>query len=294
MKPQPESLSGTARLPVVVAVAVAAFLAQSLLHYSLPLYFHAKGMAGDAWETWSYYEIVAWLFGPPLAGLLAGRLGERTAWAVGMFGYAAVGGLAVVLPSTGAFAEPALGAAGLFYGLASALIWVGGISLAQNVPPERKGLSNALIMTSLGAGSIAGPLAGRWLVSLSGGGNLPAGAHFHPALFVYAGLSLAGAILMFGLGQYPAADGDRKSKSRGKESSSTWRQALLLLRDPKYLALVVSLSLLGGPVFQATNVYRPYRARDASIGLIVGAQDRGWGALEITNYVMQLVGGLLI
>ena len=45
---------------------------------------------------------------------------------------------------------------------------------------------------------------------------------------------------------------------------------------------------------QATNVYRPYRVRDPQIGLIVGAQDHGWAALEVTGYVMQLAGGLLL
>ncbi|MFN0166223.1 MAG: MFS transporter [Bryobacteraceae bacterium] len=285
----PATLAGTARLPVVVAVALSAFLAQALLHYTLPLFFEAKGMARVSWETWSYYEIIAWLFGPPLAGLLAGRLGERVAWSLGMAGYALVGGLVFVLPSSGAAADSALGAAAFCYGVASALIWVGGISLAQNVPDRQKGLSNALIMTSLGAGSIAGPLIGRWLVGLSAAGQSPQSPHFYPSLAVYSLFSVMGAVLILGFGQHGGT-----STSPRRDSRSSWRQSLALLKDGRYLTLIITLSLLGGPVFQATNVYRPYRARDPEIGLIVGAQDHGWAALEVTNYVMQLLGGILI
>ncbi len=282
------ALAGTARLPIVVLVALCAFLAQSLLHYALPLFFEAKGMARVSWETWSYYEIIAWLFGPPLAGLLAARLGERMAWSLGMAGYALVGGLVFILPPTGPGADASLGGAGFCYGLSSALIWVGGISLAQNVPGHRKGLSNALIMTSLGAGSILGPLLGRFLVRWSAGGEATAAPHFYSSLGLYSAVSLVGGLMIFGFGQY------RGGWERRTGSQSSWRQNLELLRDRRYLTLIICLSLLGGPVFQATNVYRPYRARDPEIGLIVGAQDHGWAALEIANYVMQLLGGILI
>lgn len=282
-----DELAGTARLPVVVSVALSAFLAQSLLHYVLPLYFEGRGLPRVSWETWSYYEIVAWLFGPPLAGFLAGRLGERIAWSFGMFGCAWVGLLVALVPSSGVLVGPALGVTGLTWGVTSALIWVGGISLAQNVPENRKGLSNGLIMTSLGAGSIAGPVIGRTLVALSSGGAAPTGADFHSSLTLFSALSVGGGLLMAAMGQYPG-------RQAGKASHSTLRHGFALLKDRKYLLLVVSLSLLGGPVFQATNVYRPYRARDPEIGLIVGAEDHGWGALEISNYVMQLVGGGLI
>ena len=66
-----QSREGLARLPVAAAVAFLSFLGQALLHYLLPLYLSAKGLPGGAWETWSYYEIVAWLFAPPLAASIA-------------------------------------------------------------------------------------------------------------------------------------------------------------------------------------------------------------------------------
>src|SRR5205823_948187 len=137
---QPDQRSGTARLPVAISVALACFLCQALLHYSLPLYFSAKGLPAVAWETWSYYEIVAWLFGPPLAGLLASRYGERRAWSIGLAAYAIVTLWVVWLPSSSSWTDAALGGAGLWYGFASAVIWVGGISLVQVVPEARRGL----------------------------------------------------------------------------------------------------------------------------------------------------------
>src|SRR5690606_3542784 len=46
-------------------------------------------------------------------------------------------------------------------GLSGALMWVGGVSLVQIVPPDRKGLANGLMMMSMGVGSTIGPLIGR-------------------------------------------------------------------------------------------------------------------------------------
>jgi MFS family permease len=290
--PEP-SLAGTARLPVVFSVSLACFLCQSLLHYALPLYFPAKGLPHAAWETWSIGEIIAWLVGPPLAGFLGSRWGERRVWTLGLAAYALVALWVVFIPSGSAWADRAVGAAGLWYGFASSLIWVGGISLAQVVPASRRGLSNSLMMTSLGLGSIGGPILGRALVGASAGAAVPAPADFLPTLGIYALVALLAGIAIFGWGQY--AGSREQSNSGGEKGKRTsLESARALLRSPRFLALVIPLSLLGGPVFQATNVYRPYRVRDPEIGLIVGAADHGWAALEVTGYVMQLVGGALI
>ena len=173
-----QSLEGMARLPVTSTVAFLSFLSQALLHYLLPLYFSAKGLPRAAWETWSFYEIIAWLFTPPLAGILAARVGEKRTWAVGLAGYASVGICVWQLPSNSPWTEPILSAAGLLWGIASAMIWVGGISLVQNVPERRRGLSNVLMMTALGGGSIAGPIAGRVLVQWQSGISSFGSSHF--------------------------------------------------------------------------------------------------------------------
>jgi MFS family permease len=282
-------------LPVAVAVALISFLAQALLHYLLPLYFPAKGLPKAAWETWSLYEIVAWLFTPPIAGLLAARFGEKLCWAAGLSGYAAVGLCVALLPALSPWTATIFACTGVLWGVASAMIWVGGISLVQKVPEHRRGLSNALMMTALGAGSIAGPVLGRLLVHARAGNRSPAPGDFGSALAAFAALSLLGACLIFILGEYRSSGKGAPLESRsGAQDAGALRQSLALLRYPKYIVLVIALSLLGGPVFQATNVYRPYRAHDPQISLIVGAQDHGWAALEVTGYVMQLLGGLLV
>jgi len=287
----PASRDGLARLPVAAAVAFLSFLCQALLHYLLPLYLSAKGLPGGAWETWSYYEIVAWLFAPPLAGILGARAGERRTWAAGLAGYVTVGISIGLVPSHSPWTDFLLSAIGLLWGVSSAMIWVGGISLVQKVTDSQRGLSNAVMMTALGGGSIGGPVVGHVLVGWRARQVAPSTGDFTVALAVFAALSLFGSLLMLGFGEY------RSSRTRAGATASTsgsLRQSLALFRFPKYVLLVFSLSLLGGPVFQAANVYRPYRVRDPQIGLIVGAQDHGWAALEITGYVMQLAGGLLI
>jgi MFS family permease len=286
-----QSREGLARLPVAAAVAFLSFLGQALLHYLLPLYLSAKGLPGGAWETWSYYEIVAWLFAPPLAGGLGARAGERRTWAVGLAGYVSVGIGVWLLPSHSSWTNFLLSAIGLLWGVSSAMIWVGGISLVQKVRESERGTSNAIMMTALGGGSIGGPLIGRLLVGWRTSSTASATADFTFALAAFTFLSLLGSVLMWSFGEYRYHQTVPVSKAG---HTGSIRQSLALFRYPKYILLVVSLSLLGGPVFQATNVYRPYRVRDPQIGLIIGAQDHGWAALEITGYVMQLVGGLLI
>jgi MFS family permease len=287
------SREGLARLPIAAVVAFLSFLCQALLHYLLPLYLSAKGLPSSAWETWSYYEIVAWLFAPPLAGVLGARVGERRTWAAGLAGYVTVGIGISLIRSHSSWTDPALSAIGLLWGISSAMIWVGGISLVQRVTDRQRGLSNAVMMTSLGAGSIGGPLLGRALMQWREVPGTVSTGDFSIALAGFATLALLGATLMLGFGEYRSSRQQTASATTGARSGPL-RRSLALFRFPKYVLLVFSLSLLGGPVFQAANVYRPYRVRDPQIGLIIGSQDHGWAALEITGYVMQLTGGLLI
>jgi len=283
-----------ARLSITSTVALLSFFGQALLHYLLPLYFSAKGLPRASWETWSFYEIIAWLFTPPLAGILAARVGERRAWALGLAGYASVGICVWQMPSN-SWAQAILSGAGLLWGITSAMIWVGGISLVQNVPEHRRGLSNVLMMTALGGGSVAGPVVGRFLVQWQSGTPSSVSPKFDFAFAVFAAVSLAGSALMLGFGEYRYSSREgRRAKAAAAAGTGSIRRSLELFRFPQYVLLVTSLSFLGGPLFQATNVYRPYRARDPQIGLIVGSQDHGWAALEITGYVMQFIGGLLI
>jgi len=67
-----------------------------------------------------------------------------------------------------------------------------------------------------------------------------------------------------------------------------------LIRSWPYLLLVLPLSLLAGPPFQAMNVYLPYRVAEPAIGLIWQGQDHGWVAVRVTSYAMQLLGGVLL
>jgi MFS family permease len=289
------SEKGLRRLLITTAVALLSFIGQTIPPYLLPLYFSAKGMLRSAWETWSLYEILAWLLTPPLAGLLAARFGENRIWGAGLLGYVAVGFGVKLLPVHSPAAAVMLSGTALLWGISSAAVWVGAIALVQNVPERLRGTSNAMMMAALGAGSIAGPLVGRVLVRWRSAGLPPRAQDFVPALVVFSGLSLLGACLVLALGSGPKPPSRlSEANSESRPPTGAFRQGLALLRNPKYLGLVVSLSLLGGPVFRATDVYRPYRVRDAQIGLIVGAQDHGWAALEVAGNAMQLVGGLLI
>ena len=67
-------------------------------------------------------------------------------------------------------------------GLAGAMMWIAGLSLVQMVAPGRKGLSNGLMMASVGVGSIVGPLSGRaMLYHRELLGLLPERARFPPS-----------------------------------------------------------------------------------------------------------------
>ena len=91
--------AGTARLPVVVPVAVVSFFYASILDYVLPLFFGAlsaesvargQDQQADIWsELWSrlqMYQAAPWIVGPVLAGLLARKYGECVVCSAALIG----------------------------------------------------------------------------------------------------------------------------------------------------------------------------------------------------------------
>ena len=91
--------AGTARLLVVVPVAITAFFYASILEYSLPLFFgalnEAAAMTGgsypaDIWSKLVLIQVLPWIVGPLVAGVLARRYGERLVWSFALFGKALV------------------------------------------------------------------------------------------------------------------------------------------------------------------------------------------------------------
>ena len=198
--------SGAARLGVVTAAALITFLQQGLLLYLLPLYFPAKSLPSSSWETWGLYQVSAWVFAPLLSWLLARRMALRLVWASGLAVSALVFAALIVLPNSVLAAAPGIGAAGLLYGAAGAVVWTSGITLAQRVPHGRVGRANALMMVSLGLGSIAGPGLGGVAPSVARpveGAPLTA---YLALLGLGASLAIAGALLVAAWGQHAAAE----------------------------------------------------------------------------------------
>ena len=286
----PAQLTGTARLSVVMVTALITFFQQGLLFYALPLYFSAKGLPSSAWETWGLYLIIAWLFAPLVNWILARHIGERRIWALGLVFDALIIAWLIVLPVGLLGADFAVGVAALLYGVAGALLWISVMTLVQNVPAVRRGRSNSLLMISLGLGSIAGPLFGRWTLAIQGNLGHTSLAGFYVMLSAGVILSLLGGVIIYLWGEYPRDI----QKPIVTSSAPTLRDDFRLARSASFLALVIPLSLLTGPTFQATNVYLAYRAAEPGIGLIQNSQDHGWMALQVTSYVMQLLGGLLL
>lgn len=308
------SPEGTARLAIVVPVAVISFFYASILEYSLPLYFGALSNAAEAvggsypadiWSTLVKYQVTPWIIGPVLAGLLARRYGERLVWSGALLGKMAVPLLLAISPEPNIIKMVAL-----WQGLTGAMMWIAGVSLIQMVAPEKKGLSNGLMMASLGVGSVAGPVAGRVLLyrqELSGilsDGNW---SDFWLRLFSFAPMTttpqvsdfmiifwlLTGSTLVCGVliglwGQRPGRFDRRESHGWGQ----TWQEMARLARTPTFWALVMAMCFLGGPVFQASNQFLPYRAED--LGLKTGAEDHGWIWLQLLKTLMWIPGGLAV
>jgi hypothetical protein len=198
----------------------------------------------------------------------------------------------------------------LWQGFTGALMWIAGVSLIQMVAPEKKGLSNGLMMASLGVGSVFGPIGGRALLYRDELYNLAAGgswSDFGMKLFSFTSMKttsevgdfhiifwlLIGSTLVCGLmiglwGQRPG----RFDRHDAQDWSQTWTDIRQLARTPTFWALVLSMCLLGGPVFQASNQFLPYRAED--LGLKSGAEDHGWIWLQLLKTLMWIPGGLAV
>lgn len=286
-------LAGTARLRIVAVAAGLSFLCSSLLEYALPLYFPAAGLPDSAWERWGTRSIFAWMCGPAIAAVVASRIGERRAWALGLLCYVLLPGILYAIPLAGPWSLYVLDVAALWYGSVAALIWIGGISLAQIVPHRRKSLSNASTMTAVALGAAVAPQIGRLLVGSGGEAAETQVADFYDLLLFYAGAAAIGSALVLLWGQRVHDRADLVGAQAERKHASL-RGVPALLRSRRFAATTLALGLLTGPVFQATNVYRAYRAAEPHIGLIVGSADHGFSLLQSAGYVGQLLGGLLI
>jgi MFS family permease len=276
-----DARAGTPRLGLVFGLALANYLSHALIRYSTPLYFSALDYPKDAYETFSFYWLVAFIAGSTFSGLLASRFDERNVWSSGVAGFAGLGLLLIFIP--GYWMVPF---AGLLYGITAAAQWVGAMAFVQTAAPGKRGWANALLMIALGGGSFVGAPLGAAILNWTSSGD-PTPGDFFPMLWFHTALCLAGALLIRIVARHPGT-------VRRQRVEENWKTNFSLLRMPRYLAMVIPLSLMGGPVFQTVNIYLPYRAEAPEIALKVGAVDQGWSMLLTTGYGMQFLGGLFI
>jgi len=307
-------LSGTARLAIVVPVAMLSFFYATVLEYLLPLYFSAMSEAAQArgsfypeaiYSQLMKYQVTPWIIGPVLAGLLSRRYGERRVWAFAQ--------LAMVLVPAVLLFEPSptmVKVVAFWSGLTGALMWIGGVSLVQMVEPHRKGLSNGLMMASMGVGSLGGPiltramlyqreLLGYWQqgdfsqltrmsLALETPSTKPGLDDFLPVFYLLIVIKLVCGILVGFWGQRPG-------RFAHDDVSPGWAKTIFDLRrlvvNPRFWALVIALCVLGGPIFQSANLFLPYRAE--AVGLKSGSADEGWVWVQLLRTFMWIVGGLV-
>ena len=270
--PLPTSLAGTPRIAVVFGVSLFNYVSHALIRYSTPLYFNALEYPEETYESFVFYWLAAFIAGSSFSGLLSSRFGERRVWSGSLLLFASLGLLLIHIP--GHWMIPF---SGLLYGVSAAGQWVGAMALVQTVNPSKRGRANSLLMIALGAGSFIGAPVGKLLLEWSSDGN-PAPGDFAPLFWAHVLICVVGAILIATVSRHP----------------DSWRTNLSLLKMPRYLAMVIPLSLMGGPVFQTVNIYLRYRASDPEIGLMSGAVDQGWSTLLTAGYGFQFLGGLAI
>ena len=299
------SLSGTARLAVAVPVAVASFFYTNILEYSLPLYFDALQVPNDMWSNLVKYKLAAWIIGSALAGLLSRRYGERLVWSASMLGKV------VVLLGLIYYPTPlAIILLSIWQGFTGALMWIAGVSFIQMVPDSRKGLSNGLVMVSIGVGAVFGALIGRATIyadelkplllqgDLAGIGSrlfnfttltsTPMKSDFLMIFWLLMVTSVCSAIAIALWGQRPG----RFQREEPADWRRTFQDVGQLVSNPTFWALAIPLALLGGPVFQASNQFLPYRAED--LGLKHGSQDQGWIWLQLLKTIMWIPAGAAV
>ena len=300
-----DSRAGTARLWIAVPVAVTSFFYTFSLDYSLPLYFDALDVPKDSWSDLIKYKVTAWIVGSALAGLLARRYGERIVWSGALLGKL------VVLMGLIYFPTPlAIKLLSAWQGLTGALMWIAGVSLIQMVPAGRKGMSNAMIMMSLGVGSVIGTLVGRALIyreelkspfflgdfggitsrlfNITNFTSTPQVDDFLPIFWLLIFTSTVSSIVIGLWGQHPGQFQLQESPNWSQTLGDLWH----LARNPTFWALVIPLALLGGPCFQASNQFLPYRAEE--LGLKIGSEDRGWVWLKLLQTLMWIPGGAAV
>ncbi|MFN0195299.1 MAG: MFS transporter [Planctomycetaceae bacterium] len=305
---------GEARLPIVLPVAIISFFYAAVLEYALPLYFSALSAAAkaqgttypdDGWSQLSKIQVTPWIVGPILAGLFARRYGERIVWSASLIGQAIIPIVLAINP-----APKNIMYLGLWQGFTGALMWIAGISLIQMVRPEKKGISNGLMMASMGLGSVFGPIVGRMLLyriemstliqasrwdqlfsrlsNLTPFETTPDVAQFHIIFAILVASTLLCGVMVGLWGQHPG----RFEQEPLPDWNHTLGDVGQLVRMPKFWMLVIPLCLLGGPVFQASNQFLPYRAE--VVGLKSGSQDEGWIWLQLLKTMMWMPGGAAV
>jgi MFS family permease len=248
-------------------VAVANYLSHTLIGFAVPLYFRALEFPNDSWETFLYYALIGFVAGSGISGPLAVRCGEQRMWATALAIRGFLGFLLLFLPGSHWVI-----ACGLIFGLVSAVEWVGAICMAQVVPVDSIGKANSSLLVASSLGSITGPVVGRLLLSWSSVSAVPSSQDFALIFLLQIGLTLVSSLLVWTQIRHPGS-------VLPAPLSIGIREQFKLLRLPKYLAMVVPLSVMAGPVFQTVNIYIFYRASDPEIGLIVASADHGWSAL---------------
>jgi len=195
------------------------------------------------------------------------------------------------------------------------VMWIAGVSLIQMVRRERKGFSNGAMMVSMGVGSFVGPIVGRILLHRSELSRLladgqstlamrqlltlekmqqPIEAGSFSIIFWMLGIVALISGVVIGLwGQRPG----RFLQDEAPTWDQTWKDLVQLVQFRKFWVLVIPLCLLGGPVFQTSNQFLPYRADELGLKKKVeggGVEDHGWIWLTQLKLVMWIPGGAAV